>query len=258
MTRTCAADSVTIQSPSLNSTLRAGTDGLKVPQWSYSGEKDLVFAAKSLKNGAPGRNRTHDPLVRIHASKQSGGLRVPRSYGHVLPSRVAGFVRSAAHISSRCLHQLLQLFESFGILRVDCRVIAAGIGSLQSTNHGARNRDWSAPVVGFAHEVPLRSGCNMTGKVVPSKPIDDVGKPSSPDLCSIFRHVQLKNSQSCVVVLKPLSRLTMASPGTNWMTDPDGYTAPVVEFAAASVALRLPVSCPRRIDAPVSCRDTLK
>jgi len=52
---------------------------------------------------------------------------------------------------------LFQLFDRFGVVWADWLVTAAGIRSLQSTNHRTRNRERRATVAGFAHEVPLRS-----------------------------------------------------------------------------------------------------
>src|SRR5262249_14429434 len=71
-------------------------------------------------------------------------------------------------------------------------VAAAGIRSLQSTDHRRRNRERRATVTGFAHEVPLRSSLNVTAKTVPAKSIDDIDGPSFANLRSIFRHVERK------------------------------------------------------------------
>jgi hypothetical protein len=69
---------------------------------------------------------------------------------------------------------LVQLLDRFGILRADWVVAAAGIRSLQSTNHRTGNRERGATVVDFAHEVPLRSSWNVTAKAVPAKSIDNI------------------------------------------------------------------------------------
>ena len=92
--------------------------------------------------------------------------------GDALPRSVIGFRLT------RCLQHLFQLFERFGVLRADWGIVAAGIRSLQSTNHTARNREGSATMVAFAHEVPLRMGCTVTSKAVPAKSIDDIDGPS--------------------------------------------------------------------------------
>jgi hypothetical protein len=84
---------------------------------------------------------------------------------------------------------LFQLFERFGVLRADWGIVAAGIRSLQSTNHTARNREGSATMVAFAHEVPLRMGCTVTSKAVSAESIDDFGKSSLSNSRSIFRNV---------------------------------------------------------------------
>src|SRR5215471_14780404 len=47
---------------------RLGRCGQRVLQGSHRREEDLVLKAKSLKSGAPGRIRTHDPLVRRNGS----------------------------------------------------------------------------------------------------------------------------------------------------------------------------------------------
>src|SRR5262249_381243 len=92
--------------------------------------------------------------------------------GNALPRSVLRFRLT------RFLQHLFQLFERFGVLRADWGIVAAGIRSLQSTNHSARNREGSATMVAFAHEVPLRMGCTVTSKAVPAKSIDDIDGPS--------------------------------------------------------------------------------
>src|SRR5262245_45467764 len=95
-------------------------------------------------------------------------------------------------ISPRCLQQLFQLFDRFGVLRADWVVAAAGIRSLQSTDHRRRNRERRATVTGFAHEVPLRSSLNVTAKTVPAKSIDDIDGPS---FCQFVFHLSTRRAQ---------------------------------------------------------------
>jgi hypothetical protein len=87
---------------------------------------------------------------------------------------------------------LFQLFDSFGVFRADWLVAAAGIRSLQSTNHRSRNRERGATVISFTHEVPLRSSWNVTAETVPRKSIHDIDGPSVANLRSIVRYVELK------------------------------------------------------------------
>src|SRR5262249_22126090 len=106
-------------------------------------------------------------------------------------------LRGATHEKRRgespgCLQQLFQLFDRFGVLWTDWLVPAAGICSLQSTSHRVRNRQRSATVVGFTHEIPLRTGCAVTAKAVPAKSIDDVGGTAFSNFRSILRHVELE------------------------------------------------------------------
>ena len=53
-----------------------------------------------------------------------------------------------------------------------------------------------------------------------------------------------KNSQSLVGGLKPACRLTIASPGTSWITVPTGKTPPVAERATATASARCPLRLP--------------
>jgi len=104
--------------------------------------------------------------------------------------------RRAANVwhgeSPGCLQQLFQLFDRFGVLRADWLVAAAGIRSLQSTNHRSRNRERGATVISFTHEIPLRSSWNVTAETVPAKSIDDIDGPSFANLRSNLRYVELK------------------------------------------------------------------
>jgi len=61
-------------------------------------------------------------------------------------------------ISLGCFQQLFQLFECFGVIRANWGVVAAGIGSLQSATHGARNWNWSATVIHFRTRDPTVDG----------------------------------------------------------------------------------------------------
>src|SRR6516162_6400158 len=101
---------------------------------------------------------------------------------HVRSSSESGL--AFARISPRCLQQLFQLFDRFGVLWADWAVTAAGIRSLQSTNHRTRNRQRRATVAGFAHEIPLRSSWNVTAKTVPAKSID---KPKTAGMIASSR-----------------------------------------------------------------------
>jgi hypothetical protein len=58
-----------------------------------------------------------------------------------LLSRLAGRAAASARISPGCLQQLFEFFNCFGVLRTDWVVAAAGIRSLQSTNHRRRSRE---------------------------------------------------------------------------------------------------------------------
>src|SRR5262245_57931359 len=100
--------------------------------------------------------------------------------------------RRSLIISLECFQQLFQLFECFGVIRADWRVVAAGIRSLQSATHGARKLNWSATVIDFAHEIPLGTGLNVATKAVSSKAIDHFGKSPFSDFRSILGNVQLK------------------------------------------------------------------
>src|SRR5262249_55845134 len=51
------------------------------------------------------------------------------------------------------------------------------------------NRNWSATVVHFAHEIPLRTRLNVATKAVSSKPIDHFGKSPFSDFRSILGNV---------------------------------------------------------------------
>src|SRR5262249_17489360 len=53
-------------------------------------------------------------------------------------------------------------------------------------------RNWSATVVHFAHEIPLRTGLNVATKAVSSKPVDHFGKSPFSDFRSILGNVELK------------------------------------------------------------------
>src|SRR5215467_10010711 len=122
-------------------------------------------------------------------------------------------------ISPGCLQQLFQLLDRFGVLRADWVVAAAGIRSLQSTDHRRRNRERRTTVAGFAPEVPLRSSLNVTAKTVPAKSIDDIDGPSFANLCSIFRHVERKEL--------PIMRCSVEAPvpldhGLGWNQLNDG------------------------------------
>ncbi len=106
--------------------------------------------------------------------------------------------RGAANVrhgeSPRCLQQLFQLFDQVGVLRADWLVAAAGIRSLQSTNHRSRNRERGATVISFTHEIPLRSSWNVTAETVPAKSIHDIDGPSFANLRSILRYVEHSRS----------------------------------------------------------------
>src|SRR6516164_9345154 len=88
--------------------------------------------------------------------------------------------------------QLFQLFECLGILSADWRVIAARIRSLQSTNHGACNRNRGTIVAGFADKIPLRGSWNVAAETVPAKSIDDIDGSSFANSRSILRYVEFK------------------------------------------------------------------
>jgi len=109
---------------------------------------------------------------------------------HVLSSCESGL--AFARISPRCLQQLFQLLDRFGVLRADWVVAAAGIRSLQSADHRTRNRERRATVIGFAHEVPLRGSRNVAAKTVTAKSIDNIDGPSFANFCSILRDVELE------------------------------------------------------------------
>ena len=94
--------------------------------------------------------------------------------------------------SPGCLQQLFQLFDCFRVLRADWLVAASGIRSLQSTNHRSCNWERCATVVGFTHEVPMRSSWNVTAETIPAKSIDDVDGPPFANLRSILRYVEIK------------------------------------------------------------------
>src|SRR5215510_15137808 len=145
-------------------------------------------------------------------------------YGFICGRQSRGSAPQAAAVSSArilpgCLQQSFQFFDRFGVLRADWLVAAAGIRSLQSTNHRTRNRERRATVAGFANEVPLRSSWNVTAKTVPAKSIDDIDGPSFANLCSIFRHVQRKEL--------PIMRCSVEAPvpldhGLGWNQLNDG------------------------------------
>src|SRR6185437_100259 len=99
-------------------------------------------------------------------------------------------------ISLGCFQQLFQLFECFGVIRANWGVVAAGIGSLQSATHGARNWNWSATVIHFAHEIPLWTGLNVATKAVSSKAIDHSANPLFRISVPSLETSSSKNSQS--------------------------------------------------------------
>jgi hypothetical protein len=118
----------------------------------------------------------------------------------------AGTLRADAIDISFCsarLDQLVQLFERRGILGADRRVLAARIGSLQCSTHVAGQWDRGAAVARLADEIPFGTSHDVAPEAVAAEPMDDVDESSSPDLASSSR----------VAGLKPLARLTIASPG---------------------------------------------
>jgi hypothetical protein len=127
----------------------------------------------------------------------------------------AGYYLATCPASPWCLQQLFQLLERFGILRADWGVVAAGIRSLQSTSHRACNRERSATVAGFAHEVPLRSSWDVTAETVSAKSIHDIDGPSFANLRSILRYVELKELPIMHCAVEALIPLDQASPGIN-------------------------------------------
>src|SRR5580704_7634548 len=70
-------------------------------------------------------------------------------------------------LNSGLLDQLLQFVQRLSIVRADRRIVASGVCPLQRTDHCARHLEWSATVVRFAHEVPLRLGLSMTAQTGP-------------------------------------------------------------------------------------------
>src|SRR5262249_42308755 len=98
------------------------------------------------------------------------------------------------------------------ILRADRVIAAAGIRSLQSTNHRSRNRERCATVIGFTHQVPLRTGCTVTSKAV-AKSIDDIDGPSFTNSCSIFRHVK---REELPIMRCGVEALVMLDHGLGW------------------------------------------
>jgi hypothetical protein len=81
----------------------------------------------------------------------------------------------------------------------------------------------------------------MTGEAIAAESIDHVREASLAYLRAVLGDVELEELPvTRRRVDAPLSRFTVASPGISWMTEPGGYTAPVGEFEAATIAARSP------------------
>src|SRR5580700_3903591 len=96
--------------------------------------------------------------------------RSPDSIAHepkMSPSIPLGCTRPVRRASPWCLEQFLHLLERFSILRADWGIVAPGIRPLQSTDHRARDAEWSATVAGLAYEVPLLRGLGVTAQAGP-------------------------------------------------------------------------------------------